>query len=400
MSVSPERLQYLLNQNARRRCTKEEMQELYTYIDAGSDNELYPQLDEHYRQTNDPKEVRDIDWDFMLQSILKEEQETIVKAPIRKLFWRKMAVAASVVLAISLGTYWLMQNQNDQPSNPVVNEIKTDVEAPATNKAIITLADGTVVPIDSLNNGVLAQQSNSKVVKLADGKIVYQTDNATAVTELQYNTLYNPEGSKVIDMELADGSHVWLNAGSSVTYPVAFVGNERNVTIKGEAYFEVARNTTKPFKVNIGGKAEVEVLGTHFNINAYSDEPSINTSLLEGKVKVSSAVTNTSVVLKPGEQSVQNKQGTISIKKDANMDEVMAWKNGRFSFGKEMDIKTVMRQVARWYGVTVEYKGQVNAVIGGSISREVSVAKVLQMLELTGTVEFVIEDKKVIVKNK
>lgn len=400
MSANPERINYLLNQNALGKCSKEELQELYTYIAAANEHDLYPMLDAHYEKLGDVPEQRDVDWAFMLQKILSEPQEEKPTAVVRSINWKRMAVAASLILAVSFGTYFLLKNKPEQTGAIAEHTEKPDVKAPVNSKATIRLADGSIVSLDSLQDGVLAQQDNVKVVKLADGRIAYQNENGEVTEKLEYNTLYNPRGSKVVDMILSDGSHIWLNAGSSVTYPVAFVGNERNVTIEGEAYFEVAKNTAKPFKVNVAGKTEVEVLGTHFNINSYDDEATINTTLFEGKVKVTGLVNKQAHVLSPGQQAVQNKQGIISINNNADMDEVIAWKEGKFSFGSETDIKTVMRQIARWYDMTIEYRGDVSGAIGGSISREVSAAKVLEMLEMTGTVTFTIEGKKVIVQSK
>jgi transmembrane sensor len=334
-----------------------------------------------------------------LQQKIKEPVEE-VKVVRMSLWLKRIAVAASLLLAVSFGTYLLLRNKTEPTGGLVENVSKPDVKAPTNSKATIRLSNGTVVSLDSLKDGLLAQQSNVKVVKLADGRIAYQNENGEVNEKLEYNTLYNPRGSKVVDMILSDGSHVWLNAGSSVTYPVAFVGKERTVTIEGEAYFEIAKNAAKPFKVNVDGKTEVEVLGTHFNVNSYDDEATINTTLFEGKVKVTGLKTKRSHVLAPGQQAVQNKQGEISINSNADMDEVIAWKEGKFRFGSEMDIQTVMRQVARWYDITVEYRGDVKGSIGGSISRDVSAAKVLEMLEMTGTVQFKIEGKKVIVQNK
>jgi hypothetical protein len=266
-----------------------------------------------------------------------------------------------------------------------------DVEAPQSNRAAITLASGHKIYLDSAAKGILVSQGNVKLFKLADGEITYSGSNTAA----EYNTLTNPRGSRPVAMTLTDGTKVWLNAGSSLTYPVAFTGKERNVEITGEAYFEVTHHTGMPFTVKkLGDDASILVLGTHFNVNAYDDEAAMKITLLEGAVKVSKG-TNSSL-LTPGQQA-ELKDGSIRLINDADMDEVMAWKNGKFQFGEKTGIETIMRQVARWYDVETEYRGKVNRHFWGSISRNVNVSQVLKMLETTGAVHFKMEGMKVIV---
>jgi ferric-dicitrate binding protein FerR (iron transport regulator) len=196
---------------------------------------------------------------------------------------------------------------------------------------------------------------------------------------------------------LSDGTKVWLNAASSLRFPTAFVGSERKVEMTGEGYFEVAHNDKKPFLVRAGGM-DVEVLGTHFNINAYEDEEAVKTTLLEGKVRAS-AGHDQAVVLKPGEQArLSQSNAQLSTLNNINVEEVIAWKNGKFQFGEAMDIGMVMRQLSRWYDLDVVYDGKVTGHIGGTISRNVKISEVLKMLEMTGAVHFVIRNREVIVK--
>lgn len=304
----------------------------------------------------------------------------------------QVAVAASVLLVIGLGSYLMFFNKKQPATDPIA--VTTDVKAPETNRAMITLADGRTVYLDSAANGELVQQGNIKIVKLDNGQIAYQTASSSLVEggELKYNTLSNPRGSKVIDMAFSDGSHVWLNAGSSVTYPVAFLGNERNVSITGEAYFEVAPDKTKPFTVS-KGDMKVAVLGTHFNVNAYEDENDIKVTLLEGSVKVTKD--QHSLTLQPRQQAVIS--STISLNTEVDIEQVMAWKNGKFDFGEGTSVQEIMRQVARWYDVEVLYNGPSNQQFWGSVSREVNVSKVLEKFELTGRIKFKVENKKIIV---
>lgn len=307
--------------------------------------------------------------------------------------WRRWAVAASIILIIGIGTYFLFSIKTSGRHEIVkMTEAENDVKAPETNRAIVILANGQKIPLDSAVSGQLATQGNVKLVKLANGQIAYETLAGEMLTEIKYNTLENPRGSKVIDMTLVDGSRVWLNAGSSVTYPVAFVGNERKVTITGEAYFEVTHDRSKPFLLS-KGDLQIEVLGTHFNVNAYDDENDIKVTLLEGSVKIKKG--NFAGLLKPGQQAMVSSD--IKIGDDANVEEIMAWKNGKFDFGEAADISTIMKQISRWYDVEVEYKGIIKGHIGGTISRNINASQVFRMLEKTGLATFQIDGKKVIV---
>ena len=295
--------------------------------------------------------------------------------------------AAAAILIMAIGSYFIFFNKTEK--KPEIATVDTkDVQAPSTTKATITLANGKIIYLDSINNGTISIENNVTVIKTADGKIIY-SGNAN---EVVYNTLHNPRGSKVIDMQLSDGSHVWLNAGSSVTYPVAFVGNERKVSITGEAYLDVTHNPAMPFKLK-KGEMEVTVLGTKFNVNAYDDEADIKVTLLEGSVKVSNGPANG--ILKPGQQAQVGRD--IKIVSNVDLEEVMAWKNGKFQFGEKADIGMIMRQIARWYDVDVEYKGTFTKHFGGSISREVNVSQVLKVLQTTGNVNYKVEGRKVTV---
>lgn len=313
---------------------------------------------------------------------------------IRRINWRRIAVAASVILLLGAGL-WIVVGKKEGKDIPhfVRDDKPQDVKAPESNRAMITLADGRKIFLDEAGNGELANVNGVKLVKLEDGKIEYMSLAALGMTKEMYNTLSNPRGSKVIDMTLSDGSHVWLNAGSSVTYPVAFVGNERKVSITGEAYFEVAPDKSKPFYV-IKGDVNVQVLGTHFNMNAYEDELDIKLTLLEGSVKVTNKLR--SLTIKPNQQAISNVNGELLIVNNPDLEAVMAWKNGNFQFNGA-GINEVMKQLARWYDVEIEIKGNIPEHFGGTISREVNVSKVFEMLRLTGELNYKIEGRKIIV---
>ena len=336
----------------------------------------------------------------MLEQIHKkvgiQDVTTSVISIKRRNYWSRIAVAASILIVVGISSYFLFTDQSAVQNRVVEIEKQSDIKAPETNRAMITLSDGRKIYLDSLGNGMLASQSGTNVIKTADGQIAYQIANGGILQETQYNTLTNPRGSNVIDMTLSDGSRVWLNAGSSVTYPVSFAGNERIVSISGEAYFEIVHNASKPFKVT-KGDLEVAVLGTHFNVNAYEDESEIKVTLLEGLVKVSTnKQPNNSTILKPGQQSIITPNAIPTTLSNVDIDQVMAWKNGLFTL-KGTRMEDLMRQVGRWYGVEVEYTGKVPVrKFGGTISRKVNLSTLLKALNEQG-VNITLEDKKVIV---
>ncbi|TWI85852.1 FecR family protein [Lacibacter cauensis] len=336
--------------------------------------------------------------DWRSGPMVNSTPSTIAQGTKNIQLWKRIAVAASVVGLVFIG-YWLMKGKttDDGPKTIIVQT--NDVKAPDKNRAQITLADGTTVYLDSAENGQLANLNGVVVKKTDEGRIEYNGQLTTGNEQMVYNTLMNPRGSKVIDITLADGSRVWLNAGSSVTYPVAFVGLERKVNITGEAYFEVAHNSAKPFIV-AKGDLNVTVLGTHFNVNAYDDDREIKVTLLEGKVKTSIGPSTGSggewAMLNPGEQAQIRKN--ISIVKGVNVEAVMAWKNGMFSFDNA-DLRTVMNQIARWYDVEIVYEGSLpNEEFNGGTSRQENVSALLKVLEATGKIKFRLEGKKVFVR--
>jgi transmembrane sensor len=276
----------------------------------------------------------------------------------------------------------------------IVNDIKA-----GEDKAILTLGDGSKIILDDAKNGILANQGGNSVLKAAEGEVIYSFINEIIDPTLEdqqapviYNTIETPKGGK-FQIKLPDGSKVWLNAASSLRFPTVFNGSKRQVELNGEAYFEVSPDKSKIFEVNTRNQV-VQVLGTHFNINAYSDEPTVNTTLLEGSVRVSDLRTNISQLLKPGEQSQLSEQIDVINLKDTN--EAVAWKAGYFQFD-EADIKTVMRQIERWYDVSVVYEGDLpNYRFGGEIERNLSLLQVLKVLEKT-KVHFRLEGREVTV---
>jgi ferric-dicitrate binding protein FerR (iron transport regulator) len=398
------RLKYLFDRYSNNCCTDSERQELMNLVRLSEYRGVVEKLIEREIEVAE-KIPADKDpllekWraEEIFQEILKHKKEAAVVSLKEKSIGGKKrwiwTAAAAVFILLAAVTYLTLTSRtqkNDLAGTPV--PVLRDVKAPATANAVITLSDGRQIILDSMGNGTLARQGNTNVVKLADGQIVY---NGKATGEMQYNVLMVPKGSKIVNITLSDGSRVWLNSASSLKYPVVFAGNERKVEITGEAYFEVAHNTMKPFKVQKGPLC-VTVLGTHFNVNAYDDETAIKITLLEGAVKINKEG-GANCFLKPGQQA--RVSSDIKIEDDVNMDEVMAWKEGKFQFGEATDIFTIMRQISRWYDVEVEYKGTVKGYIGGTVSRNMPASQVLKMLEMTGAFAFRIEGKKVIVEQK
>lgn len=312
-------------------------------------------------------------------------------------------VAASIaVLALFIGGYfWLAADQptvqQASAGKAPKQEEKKDLP-PGGDKAVLTLADGSIVILDEASEGSIARQLAVDIRKLNQGALVYQ--GGMPSNELIYNSISTPKGGK-FQITLADGTKVWLNAASSLRFPVQFVGGERRVELTGEGYFEVAKNPLKPFVVDVAGREEVLVLGTHFNINSYGDEESINTTLLEGSVNIRSKASPVGKRLVPGQQHLLFSEGRYRIRSDVDTEKTIAWKNDKFDFGESMELKSVMRQIERWYNVEIEYEGDVSSIeLSGSISRNVPANKVFEMLELTGVASFRIREGKVLVMAK
>lgn len=313
------------------------------------------------------------------RSIIHPPKEKVVS--IRT--WWTYAAAVVVLLLVAGAWLWLRPVLTSAP------QVAAAEVLPGFNRATLTLADGSRLTLDSAGDRIL-QQGNASV-RQNGGTLTYREDNKTSA--VSYNTLTIPRGGQ-FQLTLADGTEVWLNAASSIRYPTTFNGKERLVEITGEAYFEVAKNARQPFRVKIDKRAAVEVLGTHFNVNAYVDEAVIRTTLLQGSVRVSNTTHN--VVLQPGQQSVDGQSSQISVTRDADVEKVMAWKNGLFNF-ENARLDEVMRQIARWYDVEVVYeKGIPNIYFAGELSRNIKLSGVLHALQ-DSKVHFRLEGKKLIV---
>lgn len=329
------------------------------------------------------RKMADIDWVEDIHEILKS-LESIHQPVVKIRKWKGVAVAASIFLCISVIGYLLITRS----SSPQIVQNQIQDIGPGSNKAILTLSNGQQISLDGNQRGKLAQQGNAVITKTADGQVVYQANSESNTDRAALNIITTPFGGQY-HLVLADGTNAWLNAGSSITYPAVFTGNKRTVEITGEVYFEVAHNASKPFRVKSRGQL-VEVLGTHFNINSYSNEPAIRTTLLEGSVKI-----NDKTVIKPNEQAIVSGSSVQVQNIDAEL--AVAWKNNKFMFNNDR-IEDVMRMVERWYDVKVDYEGEIpDDKFGGSVSRFASVSKVLNILELTGKVHFKVNGRRITV---
>ena len=359
--MNDKRLLLLISRYQDNICTEAELQEL---------EQWYTQLDTGNASIQDAEAAR-----FsaeMLSTFRRRLGQTATVTPFYRKPWFRMVAAASVVLILGAAFFFPFINSAKEDTT-VKNTapLLQDVVSPKASKATITLANGQIVLLDSIHTGTLAKQGGVDVVKTNGGQIIY---NGTA-TEAVYNTLFNPRGSKVVSLTLSDGTKAWLNSESSLRYPTAFVGNERNVEITGEAYFEVAKDPSKKFIVS-GNDVKTEVLGTHFNVNTYTDERSVKVTLLEGAVRITKG--GSAEMLKPGQQA--QVADVITVLKDIDTDAVMAWKNGFFHFGNT-SIQELMKQLSRWYDVEVVYRGEIpQRQFGGEISREANLSQVLKIL--------------------
>ncbi|SHG09333.1 FecR family protein [Pedobacter caeni] len=302
-----------------------------------------------------------------------------------------LAIAASLFLLVSVGLFFY-NHQKQQPETKLAS-LELNDAAPGGNRAILMLADGKIINLDSAKTGTLISQSGLRIIKSKDGQLIYNASPVSQDSPVTYNTISTPRGGQY-RINLPDGSAVWLNAVSTLKFPVSFTGKERKVELSGEAYFEITKDTGKPFLVQ-SKQQTVEVLGTHFNINSYDDEQGVRTTLLEGRVKVISSSNQRQVILKPGQQS--QLEGSTFLVKEVDAEESMAWKNGFFVFNAE-SIPSAMRKIARWYDMEIVYEGNVgDQDLTGSVSRFQNVSEVLKMLKLTGIVHFKVEGRRITV---
>lgn len=379
--MQPNRISYLLEKYKRNELTPGEWEELAAATKEGETLESLIQQDLQARWGT-PDAVPDTIMNEALTRVLAVDT---LPQPARTINFRRYWIAAAIVLGLGVGVYrWLSHPPASKPATLALNK----AIQPGKNGAILTLADGTHISLDSLQNGVVALQGGA-TARVVNGSLVYEGSG----TAVMYNTMTTPKGRQ-FNLTLPDGSKVWLNAASSIRYPLAFNGNERKVEITGEAYFEVAQNATKPFRINADNRQEIQVLGTHFNVNAYGNEKTLNTTLLEGSVSVTSGLS--SVKLKPGQQAAGQASG-IKVINDVDLEKVMSWKNGLFNF-ENVRLEDVMRQLERWYDIEVVYEKNIPDVeLVGKMTRGVTLNELVDVLKELG-VHCRLEGRKLIVQ--
>jgi transmembrane sensor len=395
--------QYLVDRYLAGSCSKEELEELLQRVAEHRDMAtLDDVLKDHWarmgpevsvKEDTPGKAPREARWDVLYTEMMQEAghakpARANKPARVKRIYW---AAAAILVLVLGTAGYrWYARQvspaivaRGQEPGSGYGNDLR-----PGSNGAVLTLAGGQKIVLDSAGNRLLAVQSGTKLTN-RNGRIVYEGKPAT---ETLFNTLTTSMG-KQYQLVLSDGSRVWLNAASSIRYPAAFPGNARSVEITGEVYFEIATDPLRPFTVSVNG-VKVNVLGTRFDVNAYADEPAVRTTLLDGAVRVSAG--GIEKMLKPGEQAQTDKEGHTRVLAQVDADGVIGWKEGYFSFDNT-DLATIMREIARWYDVNVVYQGPVpDRTFGGEISRNSNASQVLKILE-ESNVYFKIEGRKIIV---
>jgi len=401
--MNNERLRSLLEQYFNDAINDTDREELLNYLN-NNPGEILSTVDEdilnldgapEFDNDRAQKVLADIKADSRFRDTVTPVVPVIPKNNIFKLYSGWLKIAAAVLIFGTVGVYFVQR----QKTGAVKNNIAANTNAkivPGSNKAILTLASGKSIVLDSVANGAVANLGKSQVNKVANGKLVYDVlPNAThaGVNAVLYNTLTIPPGGQY-QVVLPDGTQVWLNSSSSLSYPTEFTGNSRTVKLTGEAYFEVAKNKDKPFYVEMNS-VQVKVLGTHFNISAYTDDNDLTTTLLEGSVQISK--NGSLAMLKPGQQAVVGSNANAITVSKANINEAMAWKNGYFMFDDD-NIVNIMKKVSRWYDVDIEYQGNfINQRFGGTFTRSKSITDLLKNLEQISNVHFKITGRRITV---
>lgn len=334
-------------------------------------------------------------WEVIHQ---KTNSGQLKKRKLVPYFFKSRLTAAAVLLLVAAGFYFYPRRTHQQA---IVNSEQTADIKPGGNKAILSLSNGKHIILDDTENGLITHLPGMLIKKSKDGQLIYTAENESGEPgqQEQFNLINTPKGGQY-QLVLSDGTQVWLNAASSLRFPERFIGKERNVELKGEAYFEVAKNKNRPFKVK-SGKQTIEVLGTHFNISSYSEDQKSKTTLLEGSVRIVSSDPDRGgsaafkgQILKPGQQAVLSGDQLHIISVESS-DEI-AWKNGKFMFNNE-ELGSILTKVARWYDVDISYEQEYmkKNTYWGTVSRFDHVSKVLKMLALTGDVHFKIEGRTI-----
>jgi ferric-dicitrate binding protein FerR (iron transport regulator) len=364
------------------KCSKEEQAELENYQDSFELKEQQWNV----RTMGNSEEIKQSIQEDLNYSIQEHSKYRIFR------FRAWQSAAAAILILLTAGIYYYQNSPEPVLVKTETPRFKNDI-LPGNNKAILTLDDGSKINLDDAKTGILASESNIDIKKTGAGQLEYAAGTQSVKT-VKYNILSTPMGGEY-QLVLPDGSKVWLNSGSTLRFPTAFIGSERIVELKGEAYFDIAKNPKMPFLVRTNNAMDIKVLGTQFNIMAYDDEKNINTTLIEGSVEVLKGSGKT--MLKPGQEAILNRgSGNIKVA-SADLEQAIAWKNGYFIFYNE-NIESIMRKVSRWYNVDVVYQGNLsNKDFVGTISRNKNISELLKMLELTGAVHFSIDGRRITV---
>lgn len=375
-----ENLYNLLLRYTQGRCSPKEVRELLDYF--GVESEQQEQLMDHVQEflhkdlsteeelDSNTSRILDVSYANIMAEILPPVKK---KRPLRML-WYASAAAAVLLGIFTLSDYLI--KKDDRQHHHIV-QVDAESILPGTKKAMLTLADGRKIALDDAQSGTIATDNGIDLTKNAEGELAYKAGNMEFGRSL-FNEVETPNGGEY-KIRLPDGTQVWLNAGSSIRYPISFVASgERNVELSGEAYFEVAHDRTKPFRVKTNSQV-IEVLGTHFNVNAYPQNGKTISTLTEGSVRVESH--GTEQLLRPGQETVLYKDGRLSVRK-ADLDISLAWRNGLIKF-RNADLKSILDQAARWYDIDVEYRNNAGGEhFTGGISRTAPLSVLLKVLEL------------------
>ncbi|HUZ58599.1 MAG TPA: FecR domain-containing protein [Hanamia sp.] len=384
------RIAYLIAGYIRGTLTELEHDELDKWVEASDDNMiLFEELTDERNIEANLAWMDKVSTEKSLKSIKKKIEITSEHKNLKTNKWF-YSIAASVILLIAAFGIYKVINHKQSKQALIAKIDQTEIQ-PGGNKATLTLSNGSVIDLVSAPNGLIKGDNGTIINKSKDGEILYN-DSSSSNSEANYNTLTTPKGGQY-KVQLPDGSLVWLNAASSLKYPTAFATSERIVELKGEGYFEITKDKTKPFKVKLADGSEVKVLGTHFNIMAYENEKSKDVTLLEGSVEITKGTDEQN--LTPGQQGriISSK---IILVNSVDTDQVTAWKNGQFIF-HDADIQSIMRQVARWYDVDIKYETTNTQHFNATISRKEPVLRLLHILEETGQIHFKTENKTIYV---
>ncbi len=382
----------------------QEIRELFELLKSSSDDELTELIRNEWEDQENEELIFSLEMsENILKNILSEvgdvKSQTEETVPLSLFKWsilyKSLSAAAAIIILLGIGLYF-RSSLNSNPGNQKAS-VQLNADAlPGVNKAILILGDGQKIILDSLINGLIAKTENFEVNKTENGQLVYHAfdRNYKNARGEDINTLVTPRGGEYRVM-LPDGSKVWLNATSSIKFPGVFKGNIREVELNGEAYFEIAKNSAMPFRVKSNG-AQIEVIGTHFNVKAYGNEKLMKTTLVEGSIKITAG--NFSHLLKPGQQAILTK-GELKVLDNVDIEEQVAWKNGLFLF-KDTSIEDVMSQVASWYDLNVIFEGKIpEKYLTGKVSRSVNASEFMNLLKYAG-VKFIIKEKNIIITNK